>query len=206
MRLSLGVSAFAALAAAIPAPIPQEIEIDLLLAVPEPTVTQAIGVAAQTVSYDAESLAAQATAAATSISIAVSDVASATAIEKRDACVPQLTGVTQSGYAVTATDNPSAFLANPAFAAAATNAPVPSGYTNAFQNLNASNSAYGYMGFVSLDSYDTELCASNCNAANGCMAFNIYFERDSSQTGCDNPPSATLIKVRIVRLHVMNHH
>ena len=120
MRLSLGVSAFAALAAAIPAPVPQEIEIDLLLAVPEPTVTQAIGVAAQTVSYDAESLAAQATAAATSISIAVSDVASATAIERRDACAPQLTGVTQSGYAVTATDNPSAFLANPAFAAAAT--------------------------------------------------------------------------------------
>ena len=204
MRLSLAVPAFAALAAALPAP--QEIDIELLLAVPDPTVTQAIGVSAQTVSYDAESLAAQATAAATSVSIAVSDVASPTAVEKSDACAPQLTGVTQSGYAVTATDNPSAFLANPAFAAAATNAPIPSGYTSAFQNLNASSSAYGYMGFVSLDSYDTELCASNCNAANGCMAFNIYFERDSSQTGCDNPPSATLIKVRIVRLHVIKRH
>ena len=66
-----------------------------------------------------------------------------------------------------------------------------------FTNLNVSNNAYGYMGYTSLSTYDTEKCAAKCNAINGCMSFNLYFERDPSlepAAGCPNPPSVTNIK------------
>ncbi|KAI4733422.1 glycoside hydrolase, partial [Aureobasidium sp. EXF-8845] len=76
-------------------------------------------------------------------------------------------------------------------------AATPSGYTQAFKNLNASNNAYGYLGFTNLASYDSEKCASKCNAISGCAAFNLYYERDPSKdpgTGCENPSSTTNIK------------
>lgn len=58
-------------------------------------------------------------------------------------------------------------------------------------------SSYGYLGFTNLDSYDSEKCASKCNAISGCAAFNLYFERDPQKdpgTGCENPASTTNIK------------
>ena len=54
-------------------------------------------------------------------------------------------------------------------------------------------------GFTNLASYDSEKCASKCNAISGCAAFNLYYERDPSKdpgTGCENPTSTTNIKVR----------
>ena len=53
------------------------------------------------------------------------------------------------------------------------------------------------MGYTTLKTYDSNACAAKCNKINGCMAFNIYFERDpvvEPAAGCDNPASTTMIK------------
>ncbi|KAG9653644.1 glycoside hydrolase, partial [Aureobasidium melanogenum] len=196
MRYSLAVPAFAALAAALPAP--QQIDLDMVIAQPNISYTTT----ASSVTYDVTSLAAQATDDITSVSVDVSAIATQTplaVIGKRSACAAQPTGVT-GAYGPPEdpeADTVAAFTANAAFAAAASSAPTPSGYSNTFTNLNASNNAYGYMGYTTLNSYDTNLCASKCNAINGCMSFNLYFERDPSVdpgTGCSNPSSVTMIK------------
>ena len=47
------------------------------------------------------------------------------------------------------------------------------------------------MGYTTLDTYDVPTCAAKCSAINGCMSFNIYFERDPSLdpgANCPNPP------------------
>ncbi|KAI5272739.1 hypothetical protein E4T47_04101 [Aureobasidium subglaciale] len=196
MRYSLAVPALAALAAALPAP--QEIDLDMVIAQPDISYTTT----ASSVTYDATSIAAQATEDITSISIDLSAIATQTAVVarrnvgKRAACAAQPTGV--ASFTVnTPDDTASAFAVNSAFAAAASAAPVPSGYSNTFTNLNASNNAYGYMGYTTLSSYDTEKCASKCNAINGCMSFNLYFERDPSvepAATCTDPASVTMIK------------
>ena len=51
------------------------------------------------------------------------------------------------------------------------------------------------MGFTTLQTYDTQACASKCDKMNGCMAVNVYFERDPSLdpgTSCPNPSSVSL--------------
>jgi len=144
MRYSLAVPALAALAAALPAP--QLIDLDMVAAQPNISYTTT----ASSVTYDVTSLAAQATDDITSVPVDLSAIATQSplaVIEKRAACAAQPTGVS-GAYAPPAEptdDTVSAFSANTAFAAAASSAPVPSGYSNTFTNLNASNSAYGYM-------------------------------------------------------------
>lgn len=58
--------------------------------------------------------------------------------------------------------------------------------------------ASNYMGLYTFRSYDTLGCASKCDQASGCEAFNMYIERDptldSNQTNCPNPPSTTNYK------------
>ncbi|KAI4851190.1 hypothetical protein E4T45_05188 [Aureobasidium sp. EXF-8846] len=196
MRYSLAVPAFAALAAALPAP--QLMDLDMVAAQPNISYTTT----ASSVTYDVTSIAAQATDDITSVSVDLSAIATQsvlTVIEKRAACAAQPTGVS-GAYAAPAEptdDTVSAFASNAAFAAAASSAPIPAGYSNTFTNLNASNNAYGYMGYTTLSSYDTLKCASKCNAINGCMSFNLYFERDPSlepASACPNPTSTTIIK------------
>jgi hypothetical protein len=200
MRYSLAVPALAALAAALPAP--QLIDLDMVAAQPNISYTTT----ASSVTYDITSIAAQATDDITSVSVDLSAIATQsvlTVIEKRAACAAQPTGVS-GAYAPPAEptdDTVSAFVSNAAFAAAASSAPTPSGYSNTFTNLNASNNAYGYMGYTTLSSYDTLKCASKCNAINGCMSFNLYFERDPSlepASACPNPTSTTIIKVNLL--------
>lgn len=59
---------------------------------------------------------------------------------------------------------------------------------------------YGYLGFTTLKTYDVASCAAKCNAINGCISINIYYERDptvdpgTGNSGCANPPSTTMIK------------
>ncbi|KAK7921597.1 hypothetical protein PG985_009619 [Apiospora marii] len=121
-------------------------------------------------------------------------------------------------------DTDTAFLQSPALSSAATGALLPNGHARQFQNLQASNSAYGYMGFITLtvgvpflfylivrpeeltniarQSYDTNQCAQQCNITQGCSSFNIYFERSptvgqslaQAAYGCNNPPSTNVIK------------
>lgn len=40
------------------------------------------------------------------------------------------------------------------------------------------SSAYAYMGYSQLTAYNTTYCANKCTKMTGCLAFNIYFERD----------------------------
>ncbi|PSK58746.1 hypothetical protein B9Z65_6761 [Elsinoe australis] len=109
-------------------------------------------------------------------------------------CVPQPLG---SGP-VPVKDEPAEFLKDRRLSAAATRAEIPVGYVNTFTNLQASNNAYGYMGYTLLPSYNTTLCATTCTAIAGCQSFNLYFERnpsvDPNSPTCLNPPSTTNIK------------
>lgn len=93
--------------------------------------------------------------------------------------VPTICQVQPTGAGpVPSPDTASAFLHDEALASSASAAPTPSGYINVFTNLQKSNSAYGYLGFTTLQSYDTQGCANKCTAMKGCQSFNIYFERD----------------------------
>lgn len=84
------------------------------------------------------------------------------------------------------------------FQAMATAAPTPDGYEVVFINSNASLTASNYMGLYTLGSYDTLGCASQCDQASGCQAFNMYIERDpslnASADNCPNPSSTTNYK------------
>jgi hypothetical protein len=74
-------------------------------------------------------------------------------------------------------------------------ATTPTGYKLAFSNLKGSVSAANYMGLISLTSYDVLTCQSKCDQTTGCVAFNVYAERDPSlapdAAKCPNPPSTT---------------
>ncbi|KAL8643752.1 MAG: hypothetical protein Q9226_008143 [Calogaya cf. arnoldii] len=100
--------------------------------------------------------------------------------------------------AVSSPDTPDAFSSNPAYAALAENSPTPDGYSNIMLNAAASLSASKYMGLRTLKSYDTLGCASLYDQAPGCVAFNMYVERDPSldpnTVSCPNPPSITNYK------------
>ncbi|KAI4766424.1 hypothetical protein E4T52_00888 [Aureobasidium sp. EXF-3400] len=126
-----------------------------------------------------------------------------TANEKRNivargaACTALPTGI--ASYALSA-DTASDFRANGSWASIASEAPVPSGYVNTVVNAAGANSGYGYLGYSNLNSYDTNACAAKCSKTIGCMAFNIYFERDPSvdpgtgNSGCANPSSVVYAK------------
>ncbi|KAI4724533.1 hypothetical protein E4T49_07744 [Aureobasidium sp. EXF-10728] len=109
-------------------------------------------------------------------------------------CLAQPTGAGP----VPSPDNASNFVSFAPFAAAATSAPVPAGYTNVFTNLQASNNALGYLGFTTLKQYDPSVCAKKCSSIAACQSFNLYFERNPSQNpdgpSCTDPPSLTQIK------------
>lgn len=118
-------------------------------------------------------------------------------LRARDAstiCPPQPSGI---AYKSTP-DTPQAFAADPYYGQQALAASVPSGYTQTFSNLNASNSANKYMGYTLLNSYDVSGCAAKCNAITGCNSFGVYFERDPSvdpnSDCCANPPSTVNVK------------
>ena len=80
----------------------------------------------------------------------------------------------------------------------ANGAPTSDGYEVVFINYNASLFASNYMGLHILTSYDTLGCASQCDQASGCQAFNMYVERDpslnASAADCPDPASTTNYK------------
>lgn len=187
MRVSVAfLPALAAVASASPLVARQDIDFELVDSAPDPpTASIPIGATAQAVTYNL----AKATASATASPLPVEK----RNLNARNACDPQPTG---SGP-VPVPDTASAFLAYASFSSLASAAPTPSGYVNTFTNLQGSSGAYGYMGLTTLATYDPALCASKCNAITGCVGINIYFERDPSVdpgTGCQNPPSTTVIK------------
>jgi hypothetical protein len=106
------------------------------------------------------------------------------------------------------------FVNWPSFTTQAKNALVPQGWQQTFSNLQGESQIsvrvlaanlflvlltpnQGYMSYIILQTYDTQKCADSCSAINGCMSFNIAFERTPTQVpadACPNPPSSTAIK------------
>lgn len=135
----------AAAALAFASPVPQSLDFDLIDTVDTPAnVTIPTDITAQNVTYDATAAASAVVSSvvigdnSVDLSDSTSAVANSTAtLVKRGTCATQAAG---SGP-VPSPDTASAFLAYSAFASAATSAPTPSGYTQAFSNLNASNNA-----------------------------------------------------------------
>ena len=52
------------------------------------------------------------------------------------------------------------------------------GYVNMFTSMQASTQFTDYVTFIALSSYNTIQCQQFCDAALGCIGFNIYFEHD----------------------------
>jgi hypothetical protein len=187
MKSTLIIAAIAAMARA------QDIDWETYDSVDKPTpVSAPVGGGTETINYDEN-------AAAASV---IAEVTSTTdnAPQRRDVLGNHLRTHAKRGPCeaqppgagpIPSPDTAAAFLSNSVYEATATAAPVPSGYRQTFSNLAASSSAYGYMGYTTLQSYDTALCASKCNAINGCSAINIYFERDPTVVRVNHRQSLT---------------
>lgn len=67
----------------------------------------------------------------------------------------------------------SKFRADTKVASVAKSASAPSGYYSTFTNLQGASSAYGYLGYKVVTSYDPASCASECDSKSGCLGFNI---------------------------------
>jgi hypothetical protein len=113
--------------------------------------------------------------------------------KRNDSCTPLPLGKgPKSQY-----DTPSAFLHSAAMSNLSKNAPTPAYFTRSFQDLHASSAGENYLGFVTLNSYDTKTCADNCIGMSECRSINIFYERAPTVklgNDCSNPPSTTLIK------------
>jgi hypothetical protein len=95
-------------------------------------------------------------------------------------------------------DTAIAFLADQDFAATASNAPTPQGYSRSFSNLKASTQSTDMLSYRTLGSYDTLICQEYCDSLLGCFGYNIYMERDPKIDPCNlanaDGPSTTVIK------------
>jgi hypothetical protein len=199
MRSFTVAAAFAAMAVANPVPQPQGFDwkaIDALSAIPTVTIPVVdVAAKASTVAFDASAAASSIAAVVKSSGV---DSTASSGLKVRAAAVTCKAQPLGAGPTVSP-DTPEAFLAYDYFKAQAVAAPTPGGYYNAFTNLQASNNAYGYMGYTLLNEYSTQACAAKCDAISGCASFNIYFERDPTKNpddaSCNNPSSTTNIKV-----------
>ncbi|KAK4541626.1 hypothetical protein LTR36_007770 [Oleoguttula mirabilis] len=202
-----------------PVATPDTLPIDDLRDFEVPTYTSIQGLSSQNVAYATSTAIASASIeqsesplsvfpAVTSVAINAagdsnddSSVPSATdavekrALSKRTACAPQ---ATMSNFYNVNVNNYSAFKADATISSVANAAATPSGYFQNFQNLPGASNAYAYLGYSVISTgYDVNSCATKCTAKSGCLAFNIYFERDPTVapgTGCTNPAAFANIK------------
>ncbi|KAI0020025.1 hypothetical protein F4780DRAFT_770969 [Xylariomycetidae sp. FL0641] len=180
------------LVSASPLEVRQELDLALLPAVAT-SASIPIGPTADTVHYDLAAATLEAITAPLKVNPASPFQDTKGGLVTRSPCDLQPPG---QGPVITP-DTDVAFQNSSDLAVAAEEAQVPFGYQQTFRNLQASNNAYGYMGYITLDSYDTTFCASHCDATEGCLGFNIFFERDPSiepHEVCPNPVSTTVIK------------
>jgi len=126
-------------------PAPQGLDFDAIFDLPPvPTPTIAIGVLSQAVVVNTKAALSSVVAAMATEVAASLDSTNVSDNVKRDIICP----TQPAGYgAVTSPDTPSAFLANPAYSSAALSAPVPTGYTQVYSNLNGSTSTVGFEWF-----------------------------------------------------------
>lgn len=146
MRFSvLAVPALAAnLAAALPAPAPQDIDLDMVAAAVDPTYTEAVGVTAQSVTYNTADAVAEATAAS-SVSVEITDVLSATAVvqtkAKRTAAACAVQPSIKNDAPTYSPDSAMQFAQETSFGDIASAASTPSDYTQVFVNKQGSSQA-----------------------------------------------------------------
>lgn len=145
MRSSLLSSGLFLAGCALAAPRPQDIDFALADAIPNPTyaTTQSV------VTYDASAILESAMPQITSLDTSDALTTGVAKMIKRGACATQPAGAGP----VPSPDSASAFVSYSSFSSQATSAPVPAGYSQTFKNLQASNNAYGYMGYTLLKSY-----------------------------------------------------
>ncbi|KAI0894267.1 hypothetical protein F4806DRAFT_498050 [Annulohypoxylon nitens] len=171
----------------------QGIDTSLVNSAPAPTnASIPIGPTADSTTYNLTKATASATASPLPVGTAPIKRRYITA--RQTACEPLPSGAGP----VPTPDTDSSFLNYSIFSTNASNASTPSGYNETYIDLHARSESYGYLGFNTIDSYDTQYCATQCSTVwRGCQGFNIFFERDPSvQPGpnCTNPPSTTTIK------------
>jgi hypothetical protein len=100
----------------------------------------------------------------------------------------------------TTPDTVDAFKSNTVYSDLAKNAKTPSGYTQAFSNLQGSVEGSGYLSYKLLTSYDPAACSAFCDETKTCTGFNIFIERDPkfNQDKCScEAPSITQFKCSI---------
>jgi len=93
--------------------------------------------------------------------------------------------------------NAATFTGSAAIASVANGVEPPDGWTEAFKNLKAASAAQKYISFTIIPQYDPRICSQVCDMVQGCISFNIYFERDPTVKpgpGCENPPATANIK------------
>ena len=162
MRNSIILSGLAAgLAAAAPAPQSMGLDLAAIKAINVPAPTGApVAVAALSAVPTYNTVAAASAASATAV------VTEGASKRKRDSsdCQPLPAGAGP----VATPDTDSAFLSSTTIYNTADSADQPQGYSLAFSNSKGSVSGSVYMGYYTLNSYDTVACAHYCDAADGC--------------------------------------
>jgi hypothetical protein len=94
-------------------------------------------------------------------------------------------------------DTALAFLQMPELSHMALDADIQPGYDLVYDNQHASSLSEKFLTFDTLDKYSTSECAFRCRKAEGCQAFNIFFERfPTFNLGleCRNTVATTAIK------------
>lgn len=192
MLRTLLVAGIVGLTAALPAP--QNIEFAAVDALPPPTqlgAPNAASVAFEIPTNTPSTVAVDASAASKKRTLAA-----------RDACDARPLG---QGIPNTSPDDPEDFVNNIQYSTLAVSAYVPQGYELVFQNLQAATQQSGYLGFYTLNGYDTITCRQQCDATATCTAFNTYIERDpvvEPGDGCSNPNSTAVAKCALYGLPI----
>lgn len=192
MLQTLLVAGIVGLTAALPAP--QNIEFAAVDALPPPTrlgAPNAASVAFEIPTYTPSTVTVDASAASKKRTLTA-----------RDACDARPLG---QGIPNTYPDDAEDFVNNPQYSNLAVDSYVPQGYEIVFQNLNAATQQSGYLGFYTLNGYDTIACRQQCDATATCTAFNTYIERDpvvEPGDGCSNPNSTAVAKCALYGLPI----
>ncbi|KAJ9666778.1 hypothetical protein H2201_003182 [Coniosporium apollinis] len=195
---------------ALAAPQPQDIDIEAVEAAPDPVmITPAVAIPSQ-----AATGAAAVVEAAAAIEVSLlkrtdmvcggeEDPSACIEVEtKRDVHVVKRDGDCSKqpvgSGPVPSPDTAAAFISNQDIQDLARSAPTPDGYSLVLSNLDGSLSASVYLGLTTLESYDTLGCQSLYDRTTGCVAFNVYVERDptldTNAEKCPNPSSTTNFK------------
>ncbi|KAJ8118472.1 hypothetical protein OPT61_g546 [Boeremia exigua] len=196
MRSSLVLSAIAAFAAVSA----QDIDFAGVDATPDPVINIIPGLKEQIVPFDEGKAIAAVASQIAADPLDVKPVSQPTAAAKIERHSKRATcDVEPSNPNTYAFDLSSAakFRADSKIASVAKAASTPSGYFNTFTNLQGASSAYGYLGYKVVTSYDPAECASECDSKSGCLGFNIFVERDPSKNPgpeCKDPEAIANIK------------